>query len=205
MKKETTIEVIPQTEVEHTVYICDSCGSSSYDSSIYFSPCCACGKETCPDCRQILPLFDTKKGPIIEVNEFGDLACREKYIDLADSTVFICNDCYNKLPQNHQEIYLEHVKEVIANFNKKLEELNNVYKKGEFYWCANCGSSEKSAYYKYFGYDRNIHLCERCNSSRKGIKMVQTLKRLMQVEIERDKLKAYLDKHIKKEPNNGNK
>lgn len=128
MQKKIITKVIPEQVVQSTVYVCDNCGSKDYDSPRYFSKCECCGKETCPDCREVLNLFTQ---PIIELDKYGVLQFGHQYRDINHSYRYVCNECFNKLPVNYTQLYLYHVKKIIDTFNQQLSDLNTTYLKGE--------------------------------------------------------------------------
>ena len=125
MKKKTIKKIVPAYEMTHTTYQCEGCGAElEFEGSI--RECEICGKEVCPNCRKICYIaknvlyFDLSSKSFILVNDYHD----------DGEAVKLCEDCYNKIKVNEKD-YAAKIQELVNDFNKNLEQLSNMYLKGE--------------------------------------------------------------------------
>ena len=125
MKKKTIKKIVPAYEMTHTTYQCEGCNAElEFEGSI--RECEICGKEICPNCSTYL---DMVKDELIYEGE--DLYLRssdnnENFIPY----IKVCQDCYNKIKVNEKD-YAAKIQELVNDFNKNLEQLSNMYLKGE--------------------------------------------------------------------------
>lgn len=117
-------KVIPQRTETVTTYICETCGTE-HAKAYLLDKCSVCNKEVCTSCNKICYVaddtlcFDSSDKTFTLLNdEDGGMAIK------------VCETCYNKIKANEQA-YVNQITKLIDDFHERLEQLNDMYLKGE--------------------------------------------------------------------------
>lgn len=124
MKIKLEEKVIPQRTETVTTFICETCGTE-HNGKHDLNKCSRCGKDVCTNCKKTFYIaedtlyFDTlHKTFSLSDGEDGNTA------------IILCKDCYDKLKANEKS-YVAQVDALADDFNERLEQLNDMYLKGE--------------------------------------------------------------------------
>lgn len=125
MKKIVTKKLVPAYEITHITYQCEGCGAESeFFGSI--TKCEVCGKEICPKCFRYLDAIKDE----LTYRDGEDLYLKSDIDPNFNTYTKVCPECYDKL-QGKSDTYEVCLKQIIDEFNEKLDKLNDKYIKGE--------------------------------------------------------------------------